>query len=107
MNLLKKRASRVSIYVLNNNTVIQNKTAIQVFQEWVKSFPYVLNQSDIDQKITELLAIERQQIITAHREGQEFSLIEGLPDSEDYYLKTYVGEPEFPKDRDTGNRDTV
>lgn len=59
---------------------------------------------DID---AQLLEIEKQQIITAHREGQEFSLIEGLPDSDGYYFNTYGSKPVFPKDRDTGNMDTV
>jgi len=36
-----------------------------------------------------LLEVEKQQIINAHREGQEFSLVAGMPDSVEYFTQTY------------------
>lgn len=37
------------------------------------------------------LAMEREQIIDAHKQGEEFALVMNMPDSKEYYDMTYKG----------------
>lgn len=36
-------------------------------------------------------AMEREQIIDAHKQGEEFALVMNMPDSKEYYNETYKG----------------
>lgn len=41
--------------------------------------------------IDQAKAMEREQIIDAHKQGEEFALVMNMPDSKEYYDITYKG----------------
>ena len=50
-----------------------------------------LSITNLDHLQYEAKAMEREQIIDAHKQGEEFALVMNMPDSKEYYDMTYKG----------------
>ena len=63
-------------------------TALQLLWEWVDEKYPNFNKADIEEKIKELLPVERDAIVEAHKAGDPFS---NIHDAEQYYETRYGG----------------
>jgi len=62
------------------------KTALQQLWEWVDEKYPNFNKADIEEKIKELLPVERDAIVEAHKAGDPFN---NIHDAEQYYETMY------------------
>jgi len=76
---------------------MSNLTALQQAMRIVEQYApqlfdtYNANGRRFIDEMTKLLDVEREQIIDAHKQGQEFALVMNMPDSKEYYNETYKG----------------
>ena len=76
---------------------MSKKTAVDVYHDQIKyliKMGLKLSEPDktfLNSAYRDCKAMEREQIIDAHKQGEEFALVMNMPDSIEYYDMTYKG----------------
>lgn len=71
-------------------TISSRALSKQTAVEWLAE-KYILVGMLTTPMVERAKAMEREQIIEAHKQGQEFALLMNMPDSKEYYNQTYKG----------------